>query len=72
MRSSRTKLNDYPPGWTGEQIRDLAEHFDRQSDEEAIAEDEAAFVAGNSTFMEVPRELVSAVRELIDKHLARG
>ena len=38
-----------------------------QSDEEAVAEDEAAYEATTHTAMEVPVELVPAVRELIAK-----
>jgi hypothetical protein len=33
-----------------------------------VAEDEAAFDADGPTVMEVPRELVPRVRELIAKH----
>lgn len=38
-----------------------------QNDEEAVAEDEEAFESTTSTVMEVPLELVPAVRELIAK-----
>jgi len=39
----------------------------RRSDEEAVAEDEASFEETTHTAMEVPVELVPAVRELIAK-----
>jgi hypothetical protein len=39
-----------------------------QSEAEAMAEDEAAFEAPNQTFMEIPNELVPAVRELLARH----
>jgi len=35
--------------------------------DEALAEDEAAYEDPNQTFMEVPNELVATVRELIAK-----
>jgi len=35
--------NRYPPGWDLERVRRLIQHYESQSDEEAIAEDEAAF-----------------------------
>jgi len=38
-------------------------------DEEGVAEDEAAYEATTHTAMEVPVELVPAVRELIAKRL---
>ena len=34
--------NRYPPGWDEERVRRVLEHYESQTDEEAIAEDEAA------------------------------
>ena len=42
-------------------------HYEEQTEEEAVAEDEAALDDKSQTLMEVPNELVSAVRELIAK-----
>ena len=50
--------------------RRVLAHYERQSDEEAVAEDEAAYEAITHTMMEVPVELVPAVRELIAKRSA--
>lgn len=58
---------NYPSGWDQERVRKVLEHYETQSDEEAVAEDEAAFEATTHTTMEVPVELVPAVRELIAK-----
>jgi type II secretory pathway component PulC len=41
-------------------------HYEQQTEEEAVAEDEASFEAAR-TVMQVPEELVPAVRELIAK-----
>ena len=60
----------YPVGWNAERVRRLLEHYETQSDEEAVAEDEAAYEATTHTAMEVPVELVPAVRELIAKRRA--
>ncbi len=57
----------YPLGWDEERARRVLEHYETQSDEEAVAEDEAASEATTHTAMEVPVELVSAVREMIAK-----
>jgi hypothetical protein len=57
----------FPPGWDEDRVRRVLEHYDRQSDEEALAEDEAAFESTTHTVMEVPVDLVPAVRELIAK-----
>ena len=60
----------YPAGWDEERVRRVLEHYETQSDEEAIAEDEAAYEATTHTAMDVPVELVPAVRELIAKRRA--
>ena len=60
----------YPIGWDEERVRRVLEHYETQSDEEAVAEDEAAYEALTHTAMEVPVELVPAVREMIAKRRA--
>jgi len=60
----------YPAGWNAERGRRVLEHYETQPDEEAVAEDEAAYEATTHTAMEVPVELASAVRELIAKRRA--
>jgi hypothetical protein len=45
-------------------------HYESQTDEESVAEDEAAYESPDQTMVEVPRELVPAVRELIAKRRA--
>ncbi len=62
------KQSKFPPGWDSERVRRVLSHYESQSEEEAVAEDEAAFEALGQTVMEVPTELVPAVRELIAKH----
>jgi len=53
----------FPTGWDEARVRRVLAHYEQQSEDEAVAEDEAAA----RTFMEVPRKLVPAVRELIAK-----
>jgi len=64
MRKAR-----YPAGWDETRVRQVLEHYEGQSDEEAIAEDEAAYETTTHTTMVVPVELVPAVRELIVREL---
>jgi hypothetical protein len=47
-----------PPGWDQERVRRVLEHYEEQSDDEALAEDEAAFESTTHTVMGVPVELV--------------
>jgi hypothetical protein len=59
---------NFPPGWDEERVQKVLVHYDTQSQDEALAEDEAAFEKAGQTVMEVPSDLVPAVRELIAKH----
>jgi hypothetical protein len=60
--------NRFPPGWDEERVQKVLAHHETQSEDEAVAEDEAAWEKPGQTLMEVPSELVPAVRELIAKH----
>ncbi len=60
--------NRFPAGWDEERVQRVLKHYDEQTAEEAVAEDEAAFENRDETVMKVPHELVSAVRQLIAKH----
>lgn len=64
------KRNPFPPGWDRTRVAKVLEHYEKQTEEEAVAEDEAAFEIAGQTFIEVPTELVPAVRELLAKHTA--
>ena len=61
------KQSNFPPGWNEERVRQVLSYYEQQTDEEAVAEDEAAFESSTQTFIEVPNELLPAVRELIAK-----
>ncbi len=58
----------FPPGWDEERVKRVLAHYESQTEEEALAEDEAAYETEGQTVMEVPTELVPKVRELIAKH----
>jgi hypothetical protein len=60
--------SNFPPGWDEERVRKVLSHYEQQTEEEAVAEDEAALEADGHTVMEVPRELVPVIRELIARH----
>ena len=62
------KQSRFPPGWDAERVKRVLAHYESQSEEEAVGEDEAAFEASGQTVMEVPTEIVPAIRELIAKH----
>ena len=64
------RKNTFPPGWDKDRVAKVLEHYEAQTEDEALAEDEAAFEMSGQTMMEVPTELVPAVRELLAKHKA--
>ncbi len=61
--------NQYPPGWDEGRVRDVLEHYENQSEDEAVSEDEAAFA--NETMMAIPPSLVPEVRHLIAEYEAK-
>ena len=64
------KQSNFPRGWDEERVRRVLAHYEQQTEEEAVAEDEAAFEDRTQTVMEVPKELVPAIGELIAKRKA--
>jgi hypothetical protein len=64
------KQPTFPEGWDEERVRRVLEHYDAQSDEEAVAEDEAAYESTTHTAMEIPVELVPEVRTLLARKRA--
>lgn len=54
--------NVFPPGWDEERVRRVLGHYETVSEDEAAAEDESAFEESRGTVMEIPPELVPAVR----------
>jgi hypothetical protein len=58
--------NKLPKGWNEAKIRRVLAHYEKQTPEDAVREDEAG-VGASETVMTVPRDLVPKVRELIAK-----
>lgn len=52
-------------------VKRVIDHYESQTEEEAVAEDEAAYEQQGETLMEVPDELVPVVRKLIATHRLR-
>ena len=60
---SESKL---PKGWKEAKLRRVLAHYEEQTEEDALLEDEAG-IQSKETVMTVPHELVPKVRELIAK-----
>ena len=37
------KPNEFPPGWDEERVQSVIAHYEQQTEDEVVAEDEAAF-----------------------------
>lgn len=65
------KRNKYPAGWDERKVRRVLKHYESQTEEEAVAEDEAAFELKDQTVMVVPKKLVPEITRLIAKRRPR-
>ena len=57
----------YPKGWNRKRTQALIHYYENQSDDQAIAEDDAAYREPKTTMMHVPKDLVRRVQKLIAK-----
>jgi hypothetical protein len=58
--------NKFPADWDEQKVRRVLAHYETQSEEDTLAEDEAG-IQPSDTVMNIPYELVPKVRELIAK-----
>lgn len=49
------KLNRFPKGWNEARVSEVLEHYESQTEEEAVAEDEAIYRKRDYTVMVVPK-----------------
>lgn len=63
--------NVFPPGWDEIKVQELIAHHEGQTDEEAAAEDEAAFSDRSFTIMQIPLDLVAEVDQLLARRSSR-
>ena len=61
------KQNRFPRGWDENRVQSVLAHYEDQTEDEATAEDEAAWDDRSSTFIEVPTTLLPRIRELLAK-----
>ena len=61
------RRNRFPKGWNEARVRAVLEHYESQTEEEALAEDEAAFRRRDQTVMVVPKKLVPRITKLITR-----
>ena len=61
------KRKSFPAGWNEAKVRRVLEHYEQQTEVEAVAEDEASFRRRDQTVMVVPKRLVPAITRLIER-----
>jgi len=61
------KRTRFPKGWDEARVKSVLAHYEDQIEDEALAEDEAAWEDRSATFIEVPTKLLPRVRELLAK-----
>jgi hypothetical protein len=62
-----SKRSKFPDGWNDARVKRVIEHYECQTEEQAVAEDEVSAEQKGQTLMEVPSDLVPAIRDLIGK-----
>ena len=61
----------FPLNWDEERVQSVIMHYESQTEEEAMVEDEMILADEAQTIMEIPTELVPLVRELIAEYSRR-
>ena len=59
------KQNKFPPGWDEKRVQRVIDYYENQTEDEAVAEDEAAFQNEFGVMIEIFTELGPAVCEWI-------
>ena len=64
------KQSKFPRNWDEKRVQQVITHYEKQTEDEATDEDEAAFGdAASQTVIQIPQELLPIVREFLAKHL---
>jgi hypothetical protein len=59
----------FPAGWDAERVKRLIDHYEGLSEDEMVAEDEAAVEErSGQVLITVPEELLPAIRQLLARH----
>lgn len=64
------KQTPFPPGWDEEQVQSVIDHYETQTEDEALAEHEAACGRSDEPMIAVPAGLLPKIREMIARYRA--
>ena len=62
------KHSKFPKEWDEEKVHKVLDHYEKQTEEESLAEVGAAYEDRTQTTIDIPVEFVPAVRELIARY----
>ena len=63
--------NTYPKGLDAKKVRAIIDYYDNQTDDEAVAESEAAWENSRTSLVRVPNELAAEVKVFVESRLAK-
>jgi len=63
----KKKNIEFPRGWDENRVKKVLSHYENQTEDDALTEDEAAWKAKSATFIEVPNKLLPRIRALLAK-----
>jgi hypothetical protein len=66
----KKQTDKFPKGWDPQRVQRVLDHYEKQTPEEAAAEDEAAWQGRKESTMSIPIALVPQVRKLIARRRA--
>jgi hypothetical protein len=62
------KKPKFPRGWDENRVQAVIDYYDRQTEDEELAEYEAGMAINGQSMMLVPTELIPEIRKLIARH----
>ena len=62
--------NVYPAGWDRARVQAVLDYYENLTEDEAMAEDKAAFSEPGQTWIQVPSDLLPAIERLLAEHEA--
>jgi len=66
-KTGRRRKQVLPRGWDEKRVREVTAYYDTQTDDEGVAEYEAAMAVEDLSVMLVPTKLVPEIRRLIGR-----
>jgi hypothetical protein len=66
-KAKKAAKSKFPRGWNQKRVQAVIDYYDRQTEDEELAEYEAGMAINGQTMMMVPTELVPEIEALIAK-----